>query len=329
MVIWLFFENLREAHKSSVIIRTMKTYLQKLIGVLIGIMILTAGCQLNPAATGTLPATDSTQTALASQELAVTATITPTPLPMALTVNNEGVPLVEYQASLKQLKDSANELGKTLTDDEMPQMVLDDLIDQTLLAEAATKNGFELDKAALDTHLSELTTQLGGESQLNDWMGKMGYDLPALQLALARSIRAAWQRDQIIASVPEAVEQVKARQIIVRTQSTADELYRRLQNGEDFATLASNYDPITAGELGWFPRGYLTVPALDEAVFALQTGEYTPVIETELGFVILQVEERADEQPLSPDARLVLQQNAIDDWLTGERENSQIQILVP
>ena len=208
-------------------------------------------------------------------------------------------------------------------------MVLDDLMDQTLLAEAASQNGFELDEAEVDMRISDLSAQLGGESQLNEWIQKMGYDLPALRLALARSIRAAWQRDQILASVPEATEQVKARQILVRTQTTADELYRRLQNGEDFATLAGNYDPITAGELGWFPRGYLTVPALDEAVFALQAGEYTPVLETELGFVILQVEDRAAEHPLSPDARLVLQQKAVDDWLANEREHSQVQVLIP
>ncbi len=45
----------------------------------------------------------------------------------------------------------------------------------------------------------------------------------------------------------------------------------QLQAGADFATLAYRYDPLTGGDLGWFPRGVLTQPAVEEAAFSLQT----------------------------------------------------------
>ena len=75
-------------------------HLQKRSEFCLKIMVFVTGCQLNLAPTANVPAADSTQTALASQEPTVAATITPTPIPLALTVNNAGVPLVEYQASL-------------------------------------------------------------------------------------------------------------------------------------------------------------------------------------------------------------------------------------
>ena len=54
------------------------------------------------------------------------------------------------------------------------------------------------------------------------------------------------------------------------------------------------YDPITLGELGWVPRGYLLDPKADEAVFALQAGAYSDVIATDAGFHIFKALERGD-----------------------------------
>jgi parvulin-like peptidyl-prolyl isomerase len=53
------------------------------------------------------------------------------------------------------------------------------------------------------------------------------------------------------------------------------------------------------------------------------------VIQTEAGFHILQVIERDPQRPLSPDARLALQTQALKDWLAARRQASQIEILGP
>jgi peptidyl-prolyl cis-trans isomerase D len=69
----------------------------------------------------------------------------------------------------------------------------------------------------------------------------------------------------------------------------------RAQKGEDFATLARtlSQDETTAsqgGELGWFGRGTMVKP-FEDAAFATQPGQLTPVVETEFGFHVMQVEE--------------------------------------
>ncbi|TLN09224.1 post-translocation molecular chaperone, partial [bacterium] len=105
-------------------------------------------------------------------------------------------------------------------------------------------------------------------------------------------------------------------------------IYNNLQSGADFATLAQQYDPATGGELGWFPRGYLAQPAVEEAAFALLPDQYSPVVETEIGFHIIEVLAR-EVRPLAPDALQTLQRAALADWLKQQRSTVQIEMLLP
>jgi len=244
---------------------------------------------------------------------------------MAATINGEGISLEEYQAELARYQAvTGTELA---TEDK--QRVLNDLIDQLLLAQGASQAGYRVDEKALQERSDGLIAQLGGEQALMDWMAANGYDEASFRQALARSVAAAWMRDQIASVVPGAVEQVHARQILLYNSSEAESVLAQLRSGANFADLAAQYDPAAGGDLGWFPRGYLLDPKLDEAAFSLQPGEYSAVIQTSAGYHILQVLERDPQRPLEPDARLVLQRQAIRDWLATRRNQSQIQVFVP
>ena len=83
-------------------------------------------------------------------------------------------------------------------------------------------------------------------------------------------------------------------------------------------------EPLTRGELGWFPRGYLPEPAFEEAAFALQPGQVSDIIQTEAGYHIIMVLERDPAHPLTPDALLTLQYTALEDWLSQQRQQSTI-----
>lgn len=255
---------------------------------------------------------------------------TPTPLPMALTVNGEGVTLAEFQAELLQLQEAHQTLGKTVSEQEQAQQVLDSLTDSLLLAQGAAENGFTLDDAALQAEVNKLAEQMGGEDALRQWQAQYGYDEAAFLASLRRNLAAAWQRDQIIEAVPTTAEQVHARQILVLDESTAKIALGQVNvPGVNFDNYAFAYDTQIGGDLGWFPRGYLVQPAVEEAAFALQPGEISPIIETEIGYHIIKVLERETDRPLSPDALRVLQLKALQDWLDQRREASQVEILLP
>ena len=186
--------------------------------------------------------------------------------------------------------------------------------------------GFKPDDALIQTRLD----QLGVEDQvLQDWLTQNGYSQKIFERTLSRAIAAAWMRDQIMIGVPKTTEQVKARQILLYNATDAESAYAQLQSGTDFATLATQYEPESSGDLGWFPRGYLTVPELDDPIFSLQTGAYSEIVESELGYHIVQVIDRESQRTLSPGALRTIQIQAVQDWLIERRSQSEIQIFSP
>ncbi len=260
-----------------------------------------------------------------------TQTLTPfqptaTPIPLAAKVNGEEITLDQFQAELDRYRKA---VGTQLATGEAEQIVLDDLVNQLLLAQAAAQSGFVVDEALLQERIDSLVVQLGDRRALQDWMAANGYTEQSFRQDLGRAIASAWMRDQIIAGIPDQVEQVHALHILLYNREEANQVLAQLRSGEDFATLASEYDPIGKGDLGWFPKGYLTDPKLDEAAFNLQPGEISEVIETNKGFYILQVLERDPARTLEPGARLALQVQAVEQWLTMQRNQSEILDLLP
>jgi len=78
-------------------------------------------------------------------------------------------------------------------------------------------------------------------------------------------------------------------------RASAESVLARAQHGEDFAAMARSLsqDTVSAsqgGELGWFGRGAM-VKAFEDAAFAANPGQFAPVVETEYGFHVIQVEE--------------------------------------
>ncbi len=245
-----------------------------------------------------------------------------TPIDLVALVNGEPITREVYETELARFRGAS---GAGLVD--YPEdKVLEDLIDQVLLAQAAATAGFVVDDNLLQERLQQWDIS---DQALETWMKTYGYSPESFVEAMKRSIAAAWMRDQIMAGVPGSMEQVHARQILLYNSGEAERIYQQLQAGTEFGTIAEQYEPLTKGDLGWFPRGYLTVPELDEVIFALQPGEYSPVIQTSLGYHIIQVLERDPSRPLSDDAYRVLQVQAVQQWLKTRRDQSEIKIYLP
>src|SRR5688572_22309489 len=121
--------------------------------------------------------------------LTPTATLTPepptaTPEPMALTVNGEGITVVEFNAEAQRYRTSQTNLGKTVSQEEASQVVRDDLTAQLLLAQAAHENGFLLDEAGVQMRIESLAAQAGGAEALSKWQSEHGYNEQAFRSAL-------------------------------------------------------------------------------------------------------------------------------------------------
>jgi parvulin-like peptidyl-prolyl isomerase len=250
---------------------------------------------------------------------------TPTPPPSAAKVNGEYITIAEFEAELARYKLAQTSLGITVLEEEANKTVLEDLIAQVLLSQAAREENFTLTESDLQSRIDSLGQSIGGAEALSAWQSAHGYDDSSFRFALKRSTEAAWMRDKIIADVPTSVEQIHLRQILTYNEADARVALEQIQGGANFDELAAQYDPVTSGELGWVPRGYLLDPKAEEAVFALQAGQYSQIIATEAGFHIFKAMERG-EHPLSPDALLTVQELALKEWVAEQRAQSEITL---
>jgi peptidyl-prolyl cis-trans isomerase SurA len=120
-------------------------------------------------------------------------------------------------------------------------------------------------------------------------------------------VRAYW--DAHSAEMPPVPATLEIRRIRVAmhsaspadsaTTARANIVLKRLEQGEDFATLASVFsegpDASRGGDLGWFRKGDLD-PILESAIDTLEAGEISSVVVTGRGTHILKLEARDQER---------------------------------
>jgi parvulin-like peptidyl-prolyl isomerase len=109
----------------------------------------------------------------------------------------------------------------------------------------------------------------------------------------------------------------------------AQDIRKRLDAGEDFASLAVQYSDDTGsktagGELGWYGRGEGFVQEFEDAAFALQAGQTSDPVKTQFGYHIIQVEEREPNRELNAFIVQQKKQEAFDKWLTDIRAAANI-----
>jgi peptidyl-prolyl cis-trans isomerase C len=247
---------------------------------------------------------------------------------MAATVNGEGITVVDYTAELARYKSAQQALDKNVSDTDAGKTVLEDLIDQVLLEQGAKAAGYEITDSALQSRMDALISQLGGADKLSKWESDHGYTDASFRTDLKRSIDAAWMRDKIINAVPTTADQVHVQQILLYNANDAQSVLGQLQGGADFNKLAAQYDPNAHGDLGWFPKGYLLDPNVEQAAFSLQVGQTSSVIQTGVGYDIIKVLARDAQHPLSPDAYLAMQEQTLKNWITQQRAQAAV-VLAP
>ena len=276
-----------------------------------------------PGAPSTPDAAATAQVTLPDPEVA-----TPTVGAAAAKVGGEDISRATLELHLNLYQAAQTQTGTLLATEEAEQQVINNLIDRQLLAQGAREQGFSAD-SVLEERLSNLVQNAGGQEAFDAWLAANGYTSEVFRAELALEIEAAHMRDLIAAEVPTTAEQVHARQILLSDQFSADRLLGQLNVGTSFEQVVANNDPARFGDLGWFPRGYLLQPEVEEAAFALQPGEYSQVVQSELGFHLIEVIERDPARPLNPQALLQLQTQAIADWLDQRRTQTEVSIFLP
>lgn len=84
----------------------------------------------------------------------------------------------------------------------------------------------------------------------------------------------------------------RARHILVEQEYEAQDVIKKIKEGEDFAVVASGFSKCpsgkqTGGDLGNFRSGQM-VPSFEEAVKNLEVGQISEPVSTQFGYHIIE-----------------------------------------
>jgi len=106
-----------------------------------------------------------------------------------------------------------------------------------------------------------------------------------------------------MANKERKVKKVQARHILVGSKELADEIKKKIDDGEEFSKLAEEFSECPSkkrgGDLGWFGKGAMVRP-FEVAAFSADEGEVVGPVKTEFGYHIIYVYEVQDD--IDPDA---------------------------
>lgn len=249
-----------------------------------------------------------------------TAPAAPAADPAAVVASVNGKQITEGDITLA-LEELGQQFGQ-LPEEQRRAAALSALIEIHLMAGEATAKGIDKDptfqrRLALlqgrALHAAVIDEEIAGKITEED-------------------VRARY--DRYVSEMPP-VNEVKASHILVKTKEEADAIVKRLDAGEDFATIAKelSQDPgsgANGGDLGYFGPGQM-VPEFEKAAFALEVGQYTKEpVQSQFGWHIIKVEDKRQKpvpayEQVEDQVEQYLVRKAQADMVTKLRADAKIE----
>jgi parvulin-like peptidyl-prolyl isomerase len=262
---------------------------------------------------------------------------TPTPLPLAARVNDQPITLEAFNAEVSRYLSAIPDAPAPASNEgllleaRLKEQVLDAMIEQSLIEQAAAREGIAIDDALVSEEVNGAMERAGGPDKFNAWAGANGMSEQDVRALARRELLTNAMRDRVLAQLPRTAEYIHVYHIVVRTEREAQQTLQRLQSGAKFSALAQtlSIDDSTradGGDLGWITRnsGALLWSELEDAAFALPIGETSDIIQSPIGFHILRVTEK-EERPLTEADTAQLQETALQNWIAQLKAGAKIE----
>jgi peptidyl-prolyl cis-trans isomerase C len=203
---------------------------------------------------------------------------------------------------------------------EQKAQMLDQLINMTLAAQTAEKDGM-LKDPEVQAKVDLIRMQVLAEAATEKYMKSHPVSESELKA----------EYDSQVASMPK---EYKARHILVETKEEAESIVRELNAGGDFAKIAASESKDSSGknggDLGWFSPQSMVKPFSD-AVTALEKGQTTQQpVQSEFGWHVINLEDvRSPEPPafdqVKQQVEMLAQRKKLQAYLDELRKTAKIQ----
>lgn len=240
-------------------------------------------------------------------------------------VNGEDIARQQFESEYarRQAQSEAADLNA------LAATVMDTLIEQTLIKQAAANLGLSIPPEEIEAEIASNREMIGGEDAWQAWLVTNGYTEEEYRTEILPNSLLTPLVVGAVTQVPDMVNEVHARHILVSTEAEARDVLTRLQNGEDFAALAAEVsNDVTTrnqgGDLGWFIAETLTTPELARVALQLQPGQVAGPVTTILGYHIIQTLE-VNQRPAEPAEQAQIIQTQFEDWLDQQYASATIE----
>ena len=219
---------------------------------------------------------------------------------------------LQYLVQRAEYAQKAQELGVSVTDKQVQER-LDQVIKQFFAGDdkkyedSLTKQGITNEQVR-----DELRATLISEGVFK----KVGESATVTAAEIE-----AYYNSQIAQYTKQSSRQV--RHILVSSKQLADQIYRRLQAGEDFAALAKKYSTDSSKDIGGkltIERGQ-TVPAFDKVAFELKKNEISKPVKTRFGWHVIQA---LDDPTVAKTTPLAEVRDQIRATLKGQKQSEEV-----
>ena len=215
-------------------------------------------------------------------------------------------------------RDALPEQYKSLPDDVLFKGVLDQIIQQTALAQEAEGKETRRDLLMI-------------ENQKRSYLAATVLDGVARAAVTDEAVQKLYDETYVNA---DPKKEYDADHILVETEDEAKAIKADLDKGGDFAVIAKekSKDPGSAangGDLGWFGAGMMVKP-FEDAVVALEKGKVSDPVKSDFGWHVIKLNDvRVAEAPKLEDVRAdlsgQLQQKAVEAKVTALVDGSKVE----
>jgi parvulin-like peptidyl-prolyl isomerase len=258
---------------------------------------------------------------------------------LAATVNGTGIPLSQYERQAAQSEMALVQQGVDPNSDEgknalkgLREQVLNQLIDDALVEQEAQKQNINVSPDDINARVQQVIADAGSQAKFDEYLKNNQLSVQDLCQQIRANLFGEAMMARVTQNLPTSAEQVHVAHILFAKKEDADAAVLQLSQGADFAQLAKQVSQDEAtrdngGDLGWFPRDIMP-PEFESAAFALQPGQVSGVVSTQLGLHIIKVLERDPQRPLSVELAQNQRLAAFTTWVEGLRAQASIEQMV-
>ncbi len=240
----------------------------------------------------------------------------------------------------ERLKTFVQQAGGPANQSAQPQSAIPAVADQLVQEEIVVRFASEKEVSADASDLrNEIATRLGltpdddsYDTRYQEELTRSGLTEDEYQKMIQAAVLISKMRTKFAADAPAAAESIHYRQIALSDQAEADEIKQQLEQGADFAQLASERSldstaKDSGGDVGWVPRGLLNKD-MEDALFALEPQKLITFPSGSQVVFVFQMLEKAASRDIDADQRTQLGDKLLRDWLDEKKGQLEVKDFV-